>query len=468
MERHQQLWNECLSIIKDNISEDHYKTWFMPIVPIKFDGKDLLLQVPSQFFYEYIEECFADLIRKSIEKVIGPNIRLLYKITIVRNRHDNGGDITMPTTVGKTIENTPQGFALTEATKNSAEDLTDFDCHLNPKYTFDNFIQGDSNKLARCAGLNIAAHPGESVFNPIFIYGAPAVGKTHLANAIGIAIKQRYARKRVIYVSAHLFQIQFQDARVNNKINDFINFYQSVDVLILDDIQEFIGKPGTQNTFFHILNHLLLIGKQIIICCDKKPGELEGMEERLVTRFKMGLSVEIERPNYELRKDILNHKICIDGLSIDEEVVNYVARNVTTNVRELEGTLASILAHSTFLNADINVELAEKIIGKTAESKPMDSETQIERLYDIIGHAYGFTKEDICSRRSNRKLSEARQVIMYLANSTTNISMTKIGSLIGNRDHTTVIYACKCIKNQMDVNPTFCETVRKFERQISE
>lgn len=466
MERYQQLWNECLSIIKDNLTEAQYNTWFSPIVPVEFNGRDLILQIPSQFFYEYLEENFAEIIRLSIDRIIGRNIRLLYKVMV--DHHNPDTDITIPTNNAKSPErliNKPESGPQPPSAR---AEMPDFDCLLNPKYTFDNYVEGESNKLARCAGLAIAANPGKSAFNPCFIYGAPAVGKTHLANSIGIAIKQRFAKKRVIYISAHLFLLQYTDSIQTKKTNEFLNFYQSIDVLIIDDIQELIGKAKTQNTFFHIFNHLLTTGKQIIICCDREPGKLDGMEDRLLTRFKMGLSVEIEKPNLELRRKILQHKIYCDGLKISEEVVDFVAEHVTSNVRDLEGTLTSLLAHSTFLNADVNVDLARRVIGSVVTEQDNSDERRMQRIYDVVCTQYDVDAEAIKSKSRERHLSEARQVAMYLARTQTDISLATIGVLFGNRDHSTVLYACRIIRNMMDINPGFCERVRKMERKVNE
>ncbi len=463
MNRHQQLWNECLSIIKDNIPETPFESWFKPIEPIDFNGKELILQIPSMFFYEYLEEHYSRILRKSIDKVIGQNVKLLYKVKV----SSNGGTTEVPagTQEHSSVIDNNGPKTIYEEEQDTSEA---FDCHLNPRYTFDNYIEGESNRLARCAGQNISVHPGDGVFNPIFIYGEPAVGKTHLASAIGIAIKQRYAKKKVLYISAHLFQMQYGDSVKTHKTNDFINFYQSIDVLIIDDIQELIGKSATQNTFFYIFNHLLMLGKQIIICCDREPGKLEGMEQRLVTRFKMGLIVEIEKPNYELRKRILEHKIFVDGLPIGENVVDYIAQHVTSSVRELEGTLASLMAHSTFLNSEINIELAKKVIGAPAENESNGDECQLDRILDIVCEDFGMDKDKLMSKNRERKISEARQIAMYLARTQTNISLTIIGQRFGNRDHTTVLYAYKQILAQMDVNDSLRTKIKRMERKFNE
>ncbi|MCQ2344566.1 MAG: chromosomal replication initiator protein DnaA [Paludibacteraceae bacterium] len=444
-----QLWNNCLTIIRDNVTEDQFNTWFGKIVPVSFNGRELILEVPSQFFYEYIEEWFADIIRASINRVIGPNIQLLYKVSIVQSKPQN--DIIIP-----------------NQNNSKPNDNPDFDSNLNFKYSFNNYIEGESNKLARCAGINISQHPGDSIFNPFFIYGAPAVGKTHLATAIGLAIRQRFTKKRILYVSAHTFWMQYADSIPHNKMNDFINFYQSIDILIIDDIQELIGKDKIQNVFFHIFSHLIHIGKQVIICSDREPGKLEGMEERLLTRFKMGLTVEIERPEYELRKKILEHKVYQDGLRIPDDVLDFLAKNIRSNVRDLEGSLTSIIARSTFVNENINLELAQKVIGTVVSTAEETDETKMQRIYDVVCSHYKIDTEAIISKARSHNISEARQVAMYLARTKTDISLASIGSIMGKRDHTTVLYSCRNVSNIMDTNPVFAELIHKFERLINQ
>lgn len=461
------MWNGCLRIIYDNISQEQYDAWFKRIVPVDFTDNKLILQIPTQFYFDYLEEHFADIIRLSIEKVIGRNVKLLYKVKVDHKNDDS--TMTLPTTLGKDSDKlTDSNKRLEQPNQFVSEDLNDFDCHLNPKYTFESFIEGTSNKLARCAGMNIAQNPGKSMFNPMFIYGAPAVGKTHLANAIGIAIKQQFPKKKIIYISAHLFLMQFTDACLHRKTNDFINFYQSIDVLIIDDIQELMTAKQTQNTFFHIFNHLFMIGKQIIICGDRCPNDMEGMEDRIITRFKMGLQVEIERPDYELRCDILKYKIYQDDLRIPDDVVEYVAGHVTRNVRDLEGTLMSLLAHSTFLNAEINTDLAKSVIGNNDELNKMDDSEKIKTILDVVCSHYNLELDDVNSKSRKRPVSEARQVAMYLTRAHTRMSLNEIGRIIGNRDHTTVLYACNEIENQMTINPSLYDKIHQMEKVLVE
>lgn len=463
--RHEQMWNDCLKIIQDNITKEQYEAWFKKIVPVSYDDGKLILEIPSQFYFDYLEEHFADIIRLSIEKVIGRNVKLLYKVQI--DHKNPKTTIDLPTNLGKDSDKLiDKSRKLEQPNQFVSDDLSDFDCHLNPRYTFESYIEGASNKLARCAGQNIAANPGKSMFNPMFIFGAPAVGKTHLANAIGIAVKQQFPKKKIIYISAHLFLMQFIDAVNNSKTNDFINFYQSIDVLIIDDIQELIRAKSTQNTFFHIFNHLLMIGKQIVICSDRCPGELEGMEERLISRFKMGLQVEIERPNYELRRDILKYKIYQDDLRVPDDVVEYVASHVTKNVRDLEGTLMSLLARSTFMSQEITTELAKQIIGTNDDIDTVDDDEMVDKILDLVCNHYDLEVDDVKSSCRKRPVSEARQIAMYLTRAHTKLSLNDIGRKIGKRDHTTVLYACNEVLNQMTINPLLCDKVHKFERML--
>ena len=461
MEQHVELWNQCLEIIKDNLSKSMYDTWFAPIVPLSYVDDKFTIQVPTQFFYEYIEEQFAFLLHKTLKRVIKQETQLLYRIKIEDN------SITLP------LEDTPiiNNKETTEpiATPFSKAEKSSFESQLNRNYNFANYIEGVTNRLARSAGLNIAEQPGRSIFNPIFIWGPSAVGKTHLANAIGLAIKEKFPEKRVLYISANLFQMQYSDAVLRNQSNDFLNFYQSIDVLIIDDIQEFAGKTKTQNTFFHIFNHLHLTGKQLIMCCDRKPNMLEGMEERLLSRFKWGLHVEIEKPDFNLRKEILKYKTYKDGIVMPDEVINFIAENVTSSIRDLEGVMISILAHSTLLNAEINIELAQKIVGNIVEIPTIEKENiTVEKICNIVCQYYSLPLEAINSTSRKREIAEARQVAMYLARTHTNTSLSVIGQSMGKRDHTTVLYACRTVQNQMDVDSSFRERINILEKQINQ
>ena len=449
---HVGLWNRCLHVIKDNIPETTYNTWFAPIVPLKYEDKTLTLQVPSQFFYEFIEDKFVDLLRATLYKVIGEGTKLMYNVmvdksskTTVNLEASNRSTAVSHKSVIQAGNKTPNALQVSS--------VQDLDSQLNPEYNFENFIEGYSNKLPRSVAQAVAENPAKTVFNPLFIHGASGVGKTHLANAIGTKIRELYPGKRVLYVSAHLFQVQYTDSVRNNTTNDFINFYQTIDVLIIDDIQEFAGVTKTQNTFFHIFNHLHQNGKQLVLTSDRAPILLQGMEERLLTRFKWGMVAELEKPSVELRKDILKNKIKRDGLQFSPEVIDYIAEHVNESVRDLEGVVISIMAHSTIYNKDIDLELAQRIIRKIVRSETKT--ITIDNIISTVCKHYDLEPSAIHTKSRKREVVQVRQVAMYLAKKHTDSSSSKIGQLIGGKDHATVLHACKIVKDQCEVDKSF-------------
>ena len=437
------LWNRCLSVIRDNVPETIYKTWFEPIVPLMYQNKALTIGVPTQFFYEILEEKYADLLRVALNKEIGEGTQLVYRVL-------------SPSTEIKGANKAPSPM--------QAPVPQDLDSQLNPNYNFENFIKGSSNELSRTVGETVAMNPAKT-FNPLFLYGSSGVGKTHLTNAIGTRIKELFPEKRVLYVSAHLFQVQYTDSVRTNHFNDFISFYQTIDVLIIDDIQEFAGLTKTQNTFFHIFNHLHQNGKQLILTSDRAPVMLQGMEDRLLTRFKWGLVAELEKPDTELRRNILRNKIRRDGLNIPESVVNFIAENVNESVRELEGIINSLLAQSIIFKREIDMDLAERIIRKAVrlqETKPITIETIISKVCEH----YNLDESVIHSKTRKREVVQVRQIAMYLAKKHTEISASKIGMLIGNRDHATVLHACKIVKDLVEVNKPFKSELEEIEASL--
>ncbi|NDV46783.1 chromosomal replication initiator protein DnaA [Paludibacter sp. 221] len=455
---HEQLWERCLAVIKDNITEASYNTWFMPIVPLKYEDNVFVLQVPSQFFVEYIEEKYIDLLRMTLYREVGTGTRLEYRVLIDKS---SGEGTQIPSAEEQPK---PKKQVSTYAGPYQKVQLPELDPQLNPVYNFNNLIEGNSNKLARTAGISIANEPGKTIFNPLLVYGQSGVGKTHLANAIGVMSKQLHPEKRVLYVTANTFQIQYTDAVRNNTTNDFLNFYQTIDVLIVDDIQEFAGKTGTQNTFFHIFNHLHQSGKQLVLTSDRSPIVMAGLEQRLLTRFKWGLSAEIEKPDFELRKSILEHKIYRDGLDIPHEVVEYIAEHVVDNVRDLEGVLVSLMAHSTLTNAPINIQLAEKIISRIVNITPKVN--TVEKIRDIVCEYFSLSVEAISTKSRKREVVQARQIAMYLSKNHTKNSLASIGEAIGQRDHATVLHACKIVKDLMDTDKNFSLSVNEIEQKI--
>ena len=450
---HVVLWNRCLDIIKDNVPDTTYNTWFAPIVPLKYEDKTLYLQIPSQFFYEILEERFVDLIRKTLYKVIGEGTKLMYNVMVDKTSIPNQ-TVNLEASNRSTAV-TPKNIFDGNKAPNflQAPAVQDLDPHLNPNYNFENFIEGYSNKLSRSVAEAVALKPGGTAFNPLFLYGASGVGKTHLANAIGTKIKEIYPEKRVLYVSAHLFQVQYTDSVRNNTTNDFINFYQTIDVLIIDDIQEFAGVTKTQNNFFHIFNHLHQNGKQLILTSDRAPVLLQGIEERLLTRFKWGMVAELERPTVELRKNILRNKIHRDGLQFPPEVIDYIAENVGDSVRDLEGIVISIMAHSTIYNKEIDLELTQRIVRKVVRSE--SKSITVDDIINVVCKHFSLDTATIHTKSRKREVVQARQIAMFLAKSYTDFSTAKIGALIGHKDHATVLHACKTIKELREVDKTF-------------
>ena len=454
------LWNRCLQMIHDNIPETAFNTWFKPIVPLKYEDKALTIGVPSPFFYEFLEEKFADLLRVTLNKQIGEGTRLMYSVLTDKTNH-----------ISVNIESTNRSSAIpaTSVIRNGnktpnpmqAPAPQDLDPHLNPNYNFENFIKGVSNEFSRTVGETVAKNPA-TTFNPLFLYGPSGVGKTHLTNAIGTRIKELYPEKRVLYVSAHLLQVQYTDSVRTNNYNSFMKFYQDIDVLIVDDIQEFAGLTKTQNTFFHIFNHLHQNRKQLILTSDRAPSMLQGMEDRMLTRFKWGLVAEMEKPDKELRKNILRNKIHRDGLNIPENVINYIAESVNESVRELEGIINSLLAQSILFKREIDMDLAERIIRKAVriiENKPIT----IEEIIAKVCEHYKMDESVLHTKSRKREIVQVRQVAMFLAKKHTDISTSKIGHLIGNRDHATVLHACKIVKDLVEVDKEIKADIENIE-----
>ncbi|MDD2525736.1 MAG: chromosomal replication initiator protein DnaA, partial [Bacteroidales bacterium] len=342
--------------------------------------------------------------------------------------------------------------------------LSNLDPQLNPNYTFDNFLEGRSNALARTAGNAVAENPGKTAFNPLFIYGPSGVGKTHLMNAIGVQAKRKDPRTRVLYLSAQLFKVQYTDSIRQNRFNDFMNFYQTIDLLIMDDIQELSGVTATQNTFFHIFNHLQQNGKQIILSADKPPIQIQGLEDRLLTRFKWGLTAEMERPDYLLNKAILTQKIQKDGLNFPTEVVEYIARNVKDNVRDLEGVIVSLMAHSTFQNKEITLDLAKKELSRCVQMT--ETKISIDDIQEVVCSQLKLERKLLFTKSRKREIVQARQIAMYLAKKHTEYSLSRIGEILGKKDHATVLHACKTVKNQMEYDKSFSGLVNEIEQTL--
>lgn len=463
---YKEKWERCREFIRNNVDEHPFKTWFEPLSFFSYNAQsnELKINAPTSFFNEYISEHFQDITYAALRKEYGQTVRLYF-----RQMTDSENKLTQTVESIKTpktaIAPQPKHKANEAPTTLQSHAVTpELDSHLISEYSFDNFIEGTSNILPRSVGMSIAQNPKQMTFNPLFIYGHSGVGKTHLVNAIGKGIKELHPEKRVLYLSAHLFHVQYVDAVKKNTTNDFIRFYQQIDVLIIDDIQEFVALKGTQNTFFHIFNHLKQNGKQLILTCDRPPVDLQGMEERLLTRFKWGLLAELEQPDEKLRRGILTNKIHRNGLRIPQDVIEYISHNVTDSVRDLEGVLNSLMAHSVVYNRDVDIDLARRIVGITTriENKPITVDDIIEEACATLN----VSKTDLYSDSRRANVVQARQIAMYLAQKHTDLSFSKIGALIGKRNHTTVIHSINLINERINADKKLNGLVEKIESNI--
>lgn len=465
------MWENCLQIIKDNIPTQSFKTWFEPIIPLRLEASVLTIQVPSLFFYEWLEEHYVGLLRKTIKKQLGDTGRLEYNIVVEKSSSQKPFTTNIPSSgngaEGKN-QSIPMPVALNKDIKNPfvipGLKKLQVDPQLNPNYTFDNFIEGDCNRLARSAGYAVGAKPGGTSFNPLMIYGGVGLGKTHLAQAIGNEVKKTMPDKLVIYVSCEKFCQQFVDSLKNNTINDFVNFYQAMDIIIMDDVHNFAGKDKTQDIFFHIFNHLHQSGKQLILTSDKAPKDLAGLEERLLSRFKWGLSADLSIPDIETRMAILKKKMYQDGIELPNDVIEYVANNIDNNVRELEGAMVSLLAQSTLNKKEIDLALAKQMLKNFI--KNTSKEISMEYIQKLVCEYFEVPIEMVKSKTRKREIVQARQISMYLAKSHTKTSLKSIGAFFGGRDHSTVIYACQTVEDLIDTDKKFKTYVHDIQKKL--
>lgn len=458
------IWGEALSIIRKNVTEQEYATWFSPIEFESFDEKEksLLIQVSSSYIYEYLEQHYVRLMSAVFARCFGKGVSLKYRIvTDKTNNISQDVEGELPVGIDPPASTTRGNKSPTVLDAAVPQDLNP---QLSTHQTFNNFIEGDSNKLPRTVGLSIAEHPGKSTFNPFFIYGPSGCGKTHLINAIGVRCKEMYPNRRVLYVSARLFQVQYTDSVRQNTTNDFINFYQSIDMLIVDDIQEWATATKTLDTFFHVFNHLFRNSRQIILASDRPPVDLQGMKDRLLTRFCCGLIAELEKPNVQLCIDILKSKCKRDGLQIPDDVIRFIAETAGGNIRDLEGVINSLLAYSVVYNCDIDMELAEKVIKRAVkkDNRPLTTDDIVEK---VCAH-YNLSCESVLSKSRKRECVKVRQISMYLAAKYTRMPMSRIGQLIGGRDHSTVLHSCSAVERRLKTDKTFVEEIGKIERSF--
>jgi len=468
-----EVWKNCLKVIKDNVPSISFKTWFEPIIPLKMENNVLTIQVPSAFFYEYLEEQYIDILSKTLRKEVGDDVKLEYNVVMDNNSQAN----TKPYTVKLPAKNKSNLINQSVSVPLDSDNRTiknpfilpgikklTIDPQLNPDLSFSNFVEGECNRLARSAGYAVACNPGGTAFNPLFIYSANGLGKTHLSQAIGIELKERFPEKTVLYVQAHKFITQFMESIRNNNRNDFVHFYQIMDVLIIDDIHELRGKEKTQDIFFHIFNHLHQSNKQLIITADKPPIELQGIEQRLLSRFKWGLAADLQPPDFETRMAILKKKTYNDGIEMPDEIIEYLAMHITNNMRELEGALISILAQSTLNKKEITIELAKQIIDKLIRSTYR--EISIDYIQKVVCNYFNINVEVIKSKTRKREIVQARQIAMYFAKSFTKSSLVEIGKVMGGKDHATVLHACKMVNNLIDTDKRFKLYINEIEKKL--
>jgi len=470
---HTEIWDACLKVIKDNIALQAYKTWFEPIIPVRLDSNILTIQVPSHFFYEWLEEHYITLLKKVIKKEIGHEARLEYSIVMENSdRNTKPYTVKLPTSDKNSLKNEPMNMPINLGDNPIRNPFiipglkkVDVDSNLNPSYSFENFVEGDCNRLARSAGFAVANKPGGTAFNPLLIYGGVGLGKTHLAHAIGIEIKKQNPNKTVLYVGSEKFAHQFIDAIKNQTTNDFIHFYQMIDVLIIDDVQFFAGKEKTQDVFFHIFNHLHQNNKQIILTSDKPPVEMQGMEQRLLSRFKWGLSADLTTPDLETRIAILQKKMYNNGIELPDEVVEYLAYSVNTNIREMEGAFTSLLAQASLNKKAITLDLAKQMIDKFVKNTAR--EVSIDYIQKIVCDYFDLSIDMLKSKTRKREVVQARQISMFFSKKMTKSSLASIGAQCGGKDHATVLHACRTVLNLAETDKQFKGYLEDLEKKLT-
>jgi chromosomal replication initiator protein len=446
------VWNRCLRNIRDNVTVMTYNTWFLPIKPVKLDNSTLKVQLPSQFFWEWIDEHYNTLINKTISEVLGPDGKLAYVISEEKEA------VEAPVIIKALPSPKP------EVKFEDHKQVKDFQSALNTRYTFENFIKGEGNQLARAAAGAIADNPGGTSFNPLFVYGGVGLGKTHLIQAIGNQIISNFPDKRVIYLSSDIFTVEFVEAIQSNKVNEFSGFYRSMDVLIIDDIQFLIGKEKTQDLFFHIFNTLHQSRKQIILSSDKPPKDLKGLDDRLISRFQWGLTADIQPPELETRIAILKRKSEDYGMSVSSDILEYIASNITSNIRELEGCLIKLLATASLSSKDISLDLAKKTVKEIATDRKVS--VSIESITKNVCEFFKIDENKIRDKTRRKEIVLARQLAMYLSKELTKSSLKTIGLHFGGRDHSTVIHACTSIEDSIAKDPSVKELVTNLRTQI--
>jgi chromosomal replication initiator protein len=470
------VWDGCLQMIREKIAPQSFDTWFRPIKPIKLEQQVLTIEVPSQFFYEWLEEHYVGLLREAVHSKLGPQGRLEYSIVIDHQAAPgNGTTMRMPTASRVANGSSKTGPPMSQPINSNRPVPNPFvipgirhfevDSNLNSTYTFDTFIEGDCNRLARAAGYAVANKPGITAYNPLFVHSGVGLGKTHLLQAIGNSIKEVAPRRAVLYISSERFINQFVEAVRKGTVNDFMNFYQMIDVLLVDDIQFMAGKEKTQENFFHVFNHLRQSGKQIVLASDRSPQDMEGMEERLLSRFKWGLNASMQAPDFDTRKEILKSKMYQNGIDLEEEVVDYIAHNITTNIRELEGALIKLLAQSSLNRRDVDLQLAKTMLQDFVSN--VSREITIDAIQRMVADHFKVELDQLKAKTRKRQIVQARQIAMYFAKEMTRHSLKSIGLHFGGRDHSTVIHALQTVSDLVATDKYFKQNVTEIRKRIS-
>lgn len=454
----QEKWEKCRRMFRDNLSQEQFDSWFAPTSFLSYIDGTLRIAVPSPFFKEQLEANYLPLLRKVLRHVYGNEVKLFYHYQVVKGLQDTN------VAESSAKPSAAVGNRANAANPFLAKKEEEFDSQLNPRYNFENYCTGDCNLLANTIGRSIAKDPSKQTYNPMFVFGPPGVGKTHLAQAIGIGIKETAPRTRVLYITARLFESQYTAANARGKINDFIAFYQGIDALIIDDIQDLMGKPSTQRTFFQIFNHLHLNSKQLIMTSDVRPSDMDNMEERLLSRFKWGVTCELFRPDYDMRVKVLRHKAEQEGIELPDEVLNYIAENVTKSFRELEGVMVSIVAHAAIGNRPIDLELAREVVANSVKIRRHT--VNFEMIAEQVCSYYNMATDELFTRSRKREVNDARQMVMYMTKKHTTLPLTGIGARLG-RSHATVLHAVNNIENRLATEPQLRSDLDAIEQALS-
>ena len=466
LERHISVWNECLRIFEQNVDPKQFNVWFKTIVPVSLEESTLTVEVPTDFFRSYLEDAYLPIIKMALRRVIGPDAKLMYRIHRVRTE--------APMVFSASHGNVPENKAVTLNTFQASGNPGPFvfpglqkvkiNPRLNPAYCFDNLVKGECNKMGINAGINISQKPGKTPFNPLFVFGGPGLGKTHLAQAIGIAIHDAYPDLIVLYVTGNEFKTQYMNAVHQNKLADFMAYYMRIDVLVVDDIHELVG-PASQNAFFNIFNHLHQSGKQLVFTSDRAPVDLMNFEERLLSRFKWGLSVELDKPDQQTRLAMLKARCSREGVSVSDDVLELLASKIRSNFRELEGALISLIASATLCHEEITRELAEKVTGNIVSEER--DEVTMDKVQDVVCEYFNITRETLLSKSRKRNIVQARQIAMYMSrNLIGGCSLSTIGMELGGKDHATVLHACNTVSDLMSTDKLFRQYVSDIERML--